>query len=158
MTDSQKNFMLQAIDLAKKGMLAGNGGPFGCIIVKDGKIVGQGSNMVLKTKDPTAHAEVVAIRDACKNLDNFQLDGCEVYTSCEPCPMCLGAIFWARPSKVFYACTKNDAAEAGFDDDFIYQEIEVKPADRKIPMNSLLREESLEAFELWKEKGDKTLY
>ncbi|MDO8968327.1 nucleoside deaminase [Algoriphagus sp.] len=158
MTDSQKNFMLQAIDLAKKGMLAGNGGPFGCIIVKDGKIVGQGSNMVLKTKDPTAHAEVVAIRDACKNLDNFQLDGCEVYTSCEPCPMCLGAIFWARPSKVFYACTKNDAAEAGFDDDFIYQEIEVKPADRKIPMNSLLREESLKAFELWKEKGDKTLY
>lgn len=150
--------MLQAIDLAKKGMLAGNGGPFGCIIVKDGKIVGQGSNMVLKTKDPTAHAEVVAIRDACKNLDNFQLDGCEVYTSCEPCPMCLGAIFWARPSKVFYACTKNDAAEAGFDDDFIYQEIEVKPADRKIPMNSLLREESLKAFELWKEKGDKTLY
>lgn len=150
--------MLQAIDLAKKGMLAGNGGPFGCIIVKDGKIVGQGSNMVLKTKDPTAHAEVVAIRDACKNLDNFQLDGCEVYTSCEPCPMCLGAIFWARPAKVFYACTKNDAAEAGFDDDFIYQEIEVKPADRKIPMNSLLREESLKAFELWKEKGDKTLY
>jgi guanine deaminase len=158
MTESQKNFMLQAIDLAKKGMLAGNGGPFGCLIVKDGKIVGQGSNMVLKTKDPTAHAEVVAIRDACKNLDNFQLDGCEVYTSCEPCPMCLGAIFWARPAKVYYACTKNDAAEAGFDDDFIYQEIEVKPADRKIPMNSLLREESLKAFELWKEKGDKTLY
>lgn len=150
--------MLQAIDLAKKGMLAGNGGPFGCLIVKDGKIVGQGSNMVLKTKDPTAHAEVVAIRDACKNLDNFQLDGCEVYTSCEPCPMCLGAIFWARPARVFYACTKNDAAKAGFDDDFIYQEIEVKPADRKIPMNSLLREESLKAFELWKEKGDKTLY
>jgi guanine deaminase len=158
MTESQKNFMLQAIDLAKKGMLAGNGGPFGCLIVKDGKIVGQGSNMVLKTKDPTAHAEVVAIRDACKNLDNFQLDGCEVYTSCEPCPMCLGAIFWARPAKVYYACTKNDAAEAGFDDDFIYQEIEVKPADRKIPMNSLLREESLKAFDLWKEKGDKTLY
>jgi len=158
MTDSQKNFMLQAIDLAKKGMLAGNGGPFGCVIVKDGKIVGQGSNMVLKTKDPTAHAEVVAIRDACKTLDNFQLDGCEVYTSCEPCPMCLGAIFWARPAKVYYACTKNDAAEAGFDDDFIYQEIEVNPADRKIPMLSLLREESLKAFELWKEKGDKGLY
>jgi tRNA(Arg) A34 adenosine deaminase TadA len=158
MTDSQKNFMLQAIDLAKKGMLAGNGGPFGCVIVKDGKIVGQGSNMVLKTKDPTAHAEVVAIRDACKTLDNFQLDGCEVYTSCEPCPMCLGAIFWARPAKVYYACTKNDAAEAGFDDDFIYQEIEVNPADRKIPMLSLLREESLKAFELWKEKGDKEVY
>lgn len=150
--------MQKAIELAKKGMLSGNGGPFGCIIVKDGKIVGQGSNMVLKTKDPTAHAEVVAIRDACKNLDNFQLDGCEVYTSCEPCPMCLGAIFWARPAKVFFACTKEDAADAGFDDAFIYQEIEVKPENRQIPMIPLMREESLEAFELWKEKGDKTLY
>lgn len=150
--------MLQAIELAKNGMLAGNGGPFGCVIVKDGKIVGQGSNMVLKTKDPTAHAEVVAIRDACKNLDNFQLDGCEVYTSCEPCPMCLGAIFWARPAKVYFACTKEDAANAGFDDDFIYQEIEVKPSERQIPMISFLREESLKAFELWKEKGDKKVY
>ncbi|RIW17285.1 nucleoside deaminase [Algoriphagus lacus] len=158
MTESQKNFMLQAIELAKEGMLAGNGGPFGCVIVKDGKIIGKGSNMVLKTNDPTAHAEVVAIREACKNLDNFQLDGCEVYTSCEPCPMCLGAIFWARPARVFYACTKEDAADAGFDDDFIYQEIEVKPSDRKIPMIPFLREESLKAFELWKEKGDKTLY
>lgn len=150
--------MLQAIELAKNGMLAGNGGPFGCVIVKDGQVVGQGSNMVLKTKDPTAHAEVVAIREACKNLDNFQLDGCEVYTSCEPCPMCLGAIFWARPAKVYFACTKEDAANAGFDDDFIYQEIEIKPEQRQIPMISFLREESLKAFELWKEKGDKTLY
>ena len=158
MTETQKTFMLQAIDLAKKGMLAGNGGPFGCVIVKHGKIVGQGSNMVLKTKDPTAHAEVVAIRDACKNLDNFQLEGCEVYTSCEPCPMCLGAIFWARPTRVFYACTKEDAADAGFDDDFIYQEIEVNPSQRQIPMNNILREESLKAFELWKEKGDKKVY
>lgn len=154
----QEKFMRQAIELAKNGMLVGNGGPFGCVIVKDGKIVGQGSNMVLTTKDPTAHAEVVAIRDACKNLNHFQLEGCEVYTSCEPCPMCLGAIFWARPAKVFYACTKEDAAEAGFDDDFIYQEIEVNPSQRQIPMDSLLREESLKAFELWKEKGDKTLY
>jgi guanine deaminase len=158
MTESQKNFMHQAIDLAKKGMIAGNGGPFGCIIVKDGKIIGQGSNMVLKTKDPTAHAEMVAIRDACKNLDDFQLDGCEVYTSCEPCPMCLGAIFWARPARVFYACTKEDAAQAGFDDEFIYQEIEVKPENRQIPMIPLMREESLEAFALWKEKGDKEVY
>jgi len=150
--------MLQAIELAKNGMLAGNGGPFGCVIVKDGQVVGQGSNMVLKTKDPTAHAEVVAIREACKNLDNFQLDGCEVYTSCEPCPMCLGAIFWARPAKVYFACTKEDAAHAGFDDDFIYQEIEIKPEQRQIPMIPFLREESLKAFELWKEKGDKTLY
>lgn len=158
MNDSQKAYMRLAIELAKKGMEAGNGGPFGCVIVKDGKIIGQGSNMVLKTNDPTAHAEIVAIRDACRQLGDFQLEGCEVYTSCEPCPMCLGAIFWARPSKVYYACTKEDAAEAGFDDDFIYQEIKVNPAERKIPMYSLLREESIKAFEIWKEKGDKTLY
>ena len=150
--------MERAILLATEKMLQGHGGPFGCVIVKDGKIIGQGSNMVLKTNDPTAHAEVVAIRDACRQLGDFQLEGCEVYTSCEPCPMCLGAIFWARPSKVYYACTKEDAAEAGFDDDFIYQEIKVNPAERKIPMYSLLREESIKAFEIWKEKGDKTLY
>lgn len=158
MEQTQIDFMKKAIALAKEGMLAGNGGPFGCVIVKDGKIIGQGSNMVLRTNDPTAHAEVVAIRDACKTLNHFQLEGCEVYTSCEPCPMCLGAIFWARPSKVFYACTKEDAADAGFDDQFIYQEIEVQPSERKISMENLLREESLKAFEIWKEKGDKTLY
>ncbi|NVK50910.1 MAG: nucleoside deaminase [Cyclobacteriaceae bacterium] len=158
MNESQKKFMREAIRLAKEGMEAGNGGPFGCVIVKDGKIIGKGSNMVLKTNDPTAHAEVVAIRDACKNLNNFQLEGCEVFASCEPCPMCLGAIFWARPERVFYAGTKKDAANAGFDDDFIYQEIEVNPADRKIPMISMLREEALEAFEIWKEMDNKTLY
>lgn len=158
MTESQKSFMRQAIELAKNGMLAGNGGPFGCVIVKDGKIIGQGSNMVLKTNDPTAHAEVVAIREACKNLKHFQLEGCEVYTSCEPCPMCLGAIFWARPARVFYACTKEDAADAGFDDEFIYQEIEITPEKRQIPMIAMMREDSLKAFDLWKEKGDKTLY
>ncbi|TDQ13583.1 tRNA(Arg) A34 adenosine deaminase TadA [Algoriphagus boseongensis] len=158
MDQTQRLFMREAIHLAKEGMLSGNGGPFGCVIVKEGKIIGKGSNMVLKTNDPTAHAEVVAIRDACKNLNHFQLEGCEVYTSCEPCPMCLGAIFWARPAKVFYACTKEDAANAGFDDDFIYHEIEIKPEQRKIPMVSLLREESLKNFETWKKKGDKTLY
>ncbi|TFV94660.1 nucleoside deaminase [Algoriphagus kandeliae] len=158
MNESQKHFMREAIRLAKEGMKAGNGGPFGCVIVKDGKIVGQGSNMVLKTNDPTAHAEVVAIREACKTLNNFQLEGCEVYASCEPCPMCLGAIFWARPERVFYAGTKEDAADAGFDDDFIYQEIELNPADRKIPMISMLREEVLEAFEIWKKMDNKTLY
>ena len=158
MNDSQKAYMRLAIELAKKGMEAGNGGPFGCVIVKDGKIIGQGSNMVLKTNDPTAHAEVVAIRDACRQLGDFQLEGCEVYTSCEPCPMCLGAIFWARPAKVYYACTKEDAADAGFDDEFIYQEIEITPEKRQIPMIAMMREESLKAFDLWKEKGDKTLY
>ena len=150
--------MRQAIQLAKDGMLSGAGGPFGCVIVKDGKIVGQGSNQVLTTQDPTAHAEVVAIRDACRNLNHFQLEGCELYASCEPCPMCLGAIYWARPDRVFFACTKEDAAAIGFDDELIYREIEIKPSERKIPMENLLREESLEAFELWKEKGDKTLY
>ncbi|MDE0561481.1 nucleoside deaminase [Algoriphagus sp. NF] len=158
MTDSQKEFMRKAIALAKEGMEAEKGGPFGCVIVKDGKIIGQGSNMVLTSNDPTAHAEVVAIRDACKKLQHFQLEGCEVYTSCEPCPMCLGAIFWARPSKVFYACTKDDAADAGFDDDFIYQEIKVNPADRKIPMLNGMREESQKVFELWKKKEDKKVY
>ncbi len=150
--------MRQAIQLAKEGMLSGQGGPFGCVIVKDGKIVGQGSNRVLTTQDPTAHAEVVAIREACKNLNHFQLDGCELYASCEPCPMCLGAIYWARPDRVFFACTKEDAAAIGFDDELIYREIEIKPSDRKIPMENLLREESLEAFELWKAKGNKLLY
>ncbi|SDD85460.1 tRNA(Arg) A34 adenosine deaminase TadA [Algoriphagus faecimaris] len=150
--------MRKAITLAKEGMEAEKGGPFGCVIVKDGKIIGKGSNSVLKNNDPTAHAEVVAIRDACKNLGHFQLEGCEVYTSCEPCPMCLGAIFWARPSKVFYACTKEDAADAGFDDDFIYEEIKVDPADRKIPMLNGMREASQKIFELWKEKEDKKVY
>lgn len=158
MTESQKHFLNLAIELAQKGMESGLGGPFGCIIVKDGKIIGKGSNSVLKNNDPTAHAEVVAIRDACKTLNHFQLEGCEVYTSCEPCPMCLGAIFWARPSIVFYACTKEDAAEAGFDDDFIYEEIKVNPADRKIPMLNGMRKESQKVFELWKKKEDKKVY
>ncbi|WP_144607265.1 nucleoside deaminase [Algoriphagus algorifonticola] len=158
MTESQKHFLQLAIELAQNGMEAGHGGPFGCVIVKNGKIIGKGSNSVLKNNDPTAHAEVVAIRDACKNLQHFQLEGCEVYTSCEPCPMCLGAIFWARPSKVFYACTKEDAADAGFDDDFIYEEIKIDPADRKIPMLNGMREESQKVFELWKKKEDKKVY
>ncbi|TDK41571.1 nucleoside deaminase [Algoriphagus formosus] len=158
MTDSQKEFMKMAIRLAQEGMEAEKGGPFGCVIVKDGKIIGKGSNNVLMNNDPTAHAEVVAIRDACKTLNHFQLEGCEVYTSCEPCPMCLGAIFWARPSKVFYACTKEDAADAGFDDDFIYEEIKIEPADRKIPMLNGMREDSQKVFEIWKKKEDKKVY
>ncbi len=151
-------FMQAAIDLALEGMRAGKGGPFGAVVVKDGKIIGRGSNSVLATNDPTAHAEVTAIRDACKNLGTFQLDGCELYTSCEPCPMCLGAIYWARPMKVYYACTRQDAAEIGFDDEFIYEEIE-KPLDqRQIPAQQLLRAEALQAFQEWGSKGDKTLY
>ncbi len=147
-----------AIQLAKDGMESGNGGPFGCVIVKNDQVVGKGSNMVSSTNDPTAHAEMVAIREACKNLDHFQLEECELYTSCEPCPMCLGAIFWARPKQVFFAATKEDAADAGFDDEFIYREIEITPEERKIPMKNFLREDSQEVFTLWKNKGDKKLY
>jgi len=126
--------------------------------VKNGEIIGKGSNNVTDTNDPTAHAEVVAIRDACKNMGTFQLDGCEIYTSCEPCPMCLGAIYWARPDKVYYACDKNDAAESGFDDDFIYKEIELPLPDRKIPFTQMSREEALEIFREWGDMEDKKEY
>lgn len=150
--------MREAIRESREGMQENDGGPFGAIVVKDGKIVGRGHNRVLATNDPTAHAEVVAIRDACKNLGTFQLDDCEVYTSCEPCPMCLGAIYWARPKRVFFGCTRTDAADIEFDDDFIYAEITVPLEQRKIPMIPLLREEALEVFRAWQTKGDKTLY
>src|SRR5215213_9699665 len=128
----EKRFLDRAIELSREGMQSGHGGPFGCVIVKNGEIVGEGNNEVLKRNDPTAHAEIVAIRNACKNLNSFQLTGCEVYTSCEPCPMCLGAIYWARPERVIFANTKKDAAAINFDDDFIYDEIEKADADRAI--------------------------
>lgn len=147
-----------AIEISRTGMRAGKGGPFGCVIVKDGKIIGSGSNSVLSTNDPTAHAEIVAIREACKNLGNFQLEGCELYTSCEPCPMCLGAIYWARPSRVFYANTKKDAAEAGFDDQFIYEELNLPYNLRKIPFEQGMQESAKEVFHEWILKEDKTLY
>jgi len=158
MTDSQIEFMQVAIDLSRKGMQEGEGGPFGCVIVKDGKIIGKGNNRVLSHNDPTAHAEVEAIRDACKNLGHFQLDGCEVYTSCEPCPMCLGAIYWARPSKIFYANNKTDAALAGFDDEFIYQEMETTPAERRIPMIKVNNSGAVKVFEEWIKKENKKVY
>ncbi len=154
----EEKFMQEAIDLALKGMRNNEGGPFGAVVVKDGVIIGRGNNMVLATNDPSAHAEVVAIRDACRNLGTFQLDGCIIYTSCEPCPMCLGAIYWARPEKFYYACTRSDAADIGFDDDFIYKEIDLNPADRSIPANEMLREKALEAFKTWDEKEDKVAY
>ncbi|MBK7429261.1 MAG: nucleoside deaminase [Saprospiraceae bacterium] len=153
-----EKFMQEAIDLALKGMQNNEGGPFGAVVVKDGVIIGRGNNMVLATNDPSAHAEVVAIRDACKNLGTFQLDGCIIYTSCEPCPMCLGAIYWARPEKFYYACTRSDAADIGFDDDFIYKEIDLNPADRSIPAYEMLREKALEAFKTWDEKEDRVAY
>lgn len=153
-----KKFMQAAVDLSIKGMLANEGGPFGAVVVRNGEIVGRGNNKVTSTNDPTAHAEVVAIRDACKNLNTFQLDDCVLYTSCEPCPMCLGAIYWARPKAVFYGCTKKDAADINFDDDFIYKELEVKMGERKIPFAQVGRDDAIKAFQMWSEKQDKDLY
>jgi len=132
MTESDKVFMQRAINLAQEGIDSNSGGPFGAVIVKDGEIISEGFNRVTSTNDPTAHAEIVAIKEACKKLESFQLDNCILYTSCEPCPMCLGAIYWARPKKVFYACNRTDAAEIDFDDQFIYDEIDKSIEDRKI--------------------------
>lgn len=153
-----QEMMKEAIQLSINGMRNGQGGPFGAVVVKNGQIIGKGNNMVLASNDPTAHAEVTAIRDACKNLGTFQLDGCELYTSCEPCPMCLGAIYWARPDKIYFACTRKDAADIGFDDDFIYHEIEKPISERAIPTAQFLRNEAIVAFKEWSEKGDKELY
>jgi tRNA(Arg) A34 adenosine deaminase TadA len=153
-----QQFMLKAIEFAQQGMDNNEGGPFGAIIVKDGKIVGRGNNKVTSTNDPTAHAEVVAIRDACKNLGTFQLDDCVIYTSCEPCPMCLGAIYWARPKRIVFACDKKDAAAIGFDDDFIYKEIELSIDQRSIPTSQLLRDQGIKVFKNWEEKTDKDAY
>ncbi len=151
-------FIQKAIELSLQGSQSGKGGPFGCVIVKNGEIVGEGYNQVTSSNDPTAHAEIVAIRDACRNLGTFQLDDCELYTSCEPCPMCFGAIYWARPKAVFYANTRTDAANIGFDDDFIYKELNVDFSQRKIPFYSLGRDHALEAFEKWKQKENKVDY
>jgi guanine deaminase len=158
MTEQDKIFMREAIALSLKGMKNGEGGPFGCVVVKNDVVIGRGNNQVTSTNDPTAHAEVVAIRDACKNLSSFQLDGCTIYTSCEPCPMCLGAIYWARPERIIYACTRQDAAEINFDDEFLYKELVAPMSERRIPILPLLREEGLVVFKEWKIKGDKTVY
>jgi len=157
-TDIDRKFLRQAIELAKQGIEAGAGGPFGCVIVKDGQVIGKGANQVTSTNDPTAHAEVVAIRDACRSLGNYQLTDCDVYTSCEPCPMCLGALYWARPRRVVYASTRDEAAGAGFDDAFIYLEINIAAGERKIPFEYQSLAEATALFGLWKEKGDKRLY
>jgi guanine deaminase len=134
---SNENFMREAIKLADEGMASGRGGPFGCVVVRRGAIIGRGNNRVTSTNDPTAHAEVVAIRDACANLETFQLTDCELYTSCEPCPMCLSAIYWARIPTVYYGNTRQDAADIGFDDDFIYQQVPLAPEKRAIRMSAL---------------------
>ena len=158
MTENDKEFMRRAIQLAQSGIDGNAGGPFGAVVVKNGKIVGEGCNRVTSTNDPTAHAEIVAIRNACQKLNSFQLDGCIIYTSCEPCPMCLGAIYWARPARVFYACTREDAAQIGFDDQFIYEEIEKNFEHRQMKLVNLMRDEGLTVFQNWANKTDKTKY
>ncbi len=152
------HFLRAAIEMARHGMQNNEGGPFGAIIVKDGVIIGKGNNRVTSTNDPTAHAEVVAIREACRHLKSYQLEGCVLYTSCEPCPMCLGAIYWARPERMVYACSKTDAAAIGFDDNFIYRELELPLSARKIPAHQALQDEGLAVFQEWAAKADKTAY
>lgn len=158
MTQHDIFFMQHAIDLAEKGMDSNSGGPFGAIVVKDNQIIGEGYNKVTSTNDPTAHAEIIAIKEACKHLNSFQLDGCVIYTSCEPCPMCLGAIYWARPEKVFYACNRHDAAVIKFDDQLIYDELSKDISKRTIEFNNILRDRAVKVFEKWNLKTDKIKY
>lgn len=158
MTDQDRHFMARAIELARQGVENNDGGPFGCVVVRDGEVLGEGNNRVTSSNDPTAHAEIIAIREACRSLNSFQLDGCSIYTSCEPCPMCLGAIYWARPARVFFACTRDDAAEIGFDDKFIYDEMERANADREMALMPLMRDEALKVFGHWAAKPDKVEY
>ena len=150
--------MREAIRLSLENVRSGNGGPFGAVVVKGGEIIARGANEVTCSNDPTAHAEVVAIRRACEKLGTFQLEDCEIYCSCEPCPMCLGAIYWARPAHVYYANTKKDAAKIDFDDDFIYREIDLDINDRTLPTVQLLREEAMVAFNEWMDSTIKKEY
>jgi guanine deaminase len=150
--------MAQAIALSAHGMRAGRGGPFGAVVARDGKVIGKGSNRVVADADPTAHAEVVAIRDACKKLGVFQLDGCVLYTSCEPCPMCLAAAYWARVSRIVFANSRQDAAAIGFGDDFIYREIPLPLGKRSLPMQRLQGRQALAVFQEWDRKSDKIPY
>jgi tRNA(Arg) A34 adenosine deaminase TadA len=154
----RNQFMRAAIALAEKNVADGVGGPFGAVIVGDGEIIGEGTNLVTSANDPTAHAEVVAIRRACEKLGTYNLEGCEIYTSCEPCPMCLSAIYWARLDRIFYGNTKVDAAEIDFDDDFLYTEIPKPIAERSIPTEQMLHEESIKAFQAWAVSEDKVPY
>ena len=155
--EEKNKFMLKAIELSIKSAET-IGGPFGCVIVKDNKIISEGSNKVASTNDPTAHGEIVAIREACLKLNTFNLSGCELYSTCEPCPMCLSAIYWSLIDKIFYANTRDDAKNIDFDDSFIYSEINKKIDDRKIQMIQLYRDEALKAFKIWDEKVDKIKY
>ncbi|MCA9758385.1 MAG: nucleoside deaminase [Candidatus Eisenbacteria bacterium] len=154
----EEQFMREAIRLSRDKMRKNQGGPFGAIVVHGSEIVGRGWNQVTSANDPTAHAEVTAIRKACKKLGTFHLNGCVLYTSCEPCPMCLAAAYWARIDRIYFAGTRKDAARAGFDDEFLYREISKPGSRRSLPMEQLLRKEAVEAFEEWRTKADKTPY
>ena len=154
----QNRFMARAIELALENVGSGSGGPFAAVVVKEGRIVAEGTNQVTSRNDPTAHAEIVAIREACRELGSFQLTGCEIYTSCEPCPMCLGAIYWARPARVYFAATAADAARFGFDDSFIGGELRKPPGQRGIPLTQMKGEETLAPFVAWEQKPDKIKY
>jgi tRNA(Arg) A34 adenosine deaminase TadA len=154
----KQKFMREAIRLSREKMRRNAGGPFGAIIVRRGKIVGRGWNRVTSTNDPTAHAEIMAIREACRRLKTFRLDDCELYASCEPCPMCLAACYWARLRKIYYANTRRDAAKIGFDDEWLYREMARPVSRRKLPMKQLLRKEALKVFTEWKNKPDKVRY
>jgi tRNA(Arg) A34 adenosine deaminase TadA len=153
-----EEFMREAVRISVERMRANEGGPFGAVVVREGRIIARGWNRVTSTNDPTAHAEVTAIREACRVLGDFKLTGCELYSSCEPCPMCLGAIYWARVDRLYFAAGRRDAAEAGFDDDFLYREVPRPPEERSLPTRQLLRAEALEAFAEWKAKTDKVAY
>jgi tRNA(Arg) A34 adenosine deaminase TadA len=155
---SENTFMQRAIALALENVQSGRGGPFAALVVRNGEIIAEATNRVISTNDPTAHAEMVALRESCKKLGTVQLAGCEIYASCEPCPMCLGAIYWSRLDRVYFAATAADAANAGFDDSFIYQEISKPHAQRKIPMIQLMREEARHPFRAWEQKPDKISY
>jgi tRNA(Arg) A34 adenosine deaminase TadA len=157
MTEKHKKFMIEAIKMAEKSVKTG-GGPFGCVIVKNNKIIGRGMNRVTAHNDPTAHGEMVAIRQACKKLKNFQLKGCAIYTNSEPCPMCLGAIYWARPNAVYFANSKKDTAKINFDDNFIYKEIRKPYKKRKIHFEQIIIKEAKTAYKMWEEKEDKIKY
>ncbi len=156
--EADESIMRHVIALSVENVQSGRGGPFAAVVVRDGKIIAEGTNVVTSENDPTAHAEITAIRNACQKLNTFQLDGCDIYTSCEPCPMCLGAIYWARPRTIYYGNTKSDAASIGFDDSFIYEQLDHPPEKRSIPMRQLLADEAISGFRAWEAKEDKIAY
>ncbi len=156
--EDNSNYMLIAIKKAEENFLSGNGGPFGAVVVRDGEVIAVAGNCVTSTNDPTAHAEVVAIREACKTLETFDLSECEIFASCEPCPMCLGAILWARIGKLYYAADRNDAAQAGFDDELFYRELSLSNDKRLLKPTQILQKEAVKVFDKWNETTDKIQY